>query len=406
MILLLVSGTLSFVFMLRLNVESNRADTLGHDIYDLDEQILSLTQQISVLNTECDEYTDRIACLEREKELLSDTKMQNDQLYAGLNEEILELKDKLTEKQNEIDDLHRSLSDLKSYMNIDINAQIELVGELNALLAAPPNRIVKEMVEKEDGTVEQVVKEEEGIIALYYRDIENGYTFFYHSDWISSSASMIKAPFALSILEAYAEQDKYLAKASIPEEERLPSLDTKFIYTEDCYRSGSGKIKDSEYGTEYTYRELIDYMLRYSDNVAYAALKAIYGTDTFRSLVSRLKLTSMYTSLSNMSVEDACTIMETIYTFCSENETYGSLLEDALKNANHTVMIPFGVWGTDCAHKYGWDIGAYHDMAIVYDDHPYTIAVMSNLDQGGDEVNQYIQQLVKLVARMHSNFYQ
>ncbi|MBO5274277.1 MAG: serine hydrolase [Clostridia bacterium] len=406
-VLLLAGCVLSVILALKMNEEKNRAEAFSYDIEDLDGQIFSLNQEISNLNAECADYTAQIEALKEEIRLLSDTKEQNDVLYAKLNEEIRGLEGRLTEKQGEIDELHRSIADLESYINIDINAQIELVNQLNALLASPPKHIVKEKLEKEDGTTEEITKEEDGIIALYYKDIENGYTFFFNPTWTTSSASMIKAPFALSILESYAAQDKRAAESEtpIPEEELLPSLDTKFIYTEDKYRSGSGKIKEAEYGTEYTYRELIDYMLRYSDNVAYAELKEVYGIDAFRALASRLKLTSMNASLSNMSVKDACTIMGAIYTFCSENESYGPLMEDALKNANHTVMIPFGVWGTDCAHKYGWDIGAYHDMAIVYNDHPYTVSVMSNLDQGGDEVNQYIQQLIKLVAKMHANFY-
>ena len=71
----------------------------------------------------------------------------------------------------------------------------------------------------------------------------------------------------------------------------------------------------------------------------------------------------------------------------------------------HTVMIGYGVSPKKIAHKYGWDTNAYHDMAIVYDEHPYVLVFMSNMDQGGSQVNAYIQKVVSLIDDFHENFY-
>ena len=73
---------------------------------------------------------------------------------------------------------------------------------------------------------------------------------------------------------------------------------------------------------------------------------------------------------------------------------------------NHTVIIPLGVSPTPAMHKYGWDTNAYHDVAIVLDgDRPYILAIFSDLDIGGDEVNAFLRGIVKQVKTLHSNFY-
>ena len=44
-------------------------------------------------------------------------------------------------------------------------------------------------------------------------------------------------------------------------------------------------------------------------------------------------------------------------------------------------------------------------MAIVYDEHPYLLVIMTDMDAGGNEANSYIQKLASLVDGIHGNFY-
>jgi hypothetical protein len=57
------------------------------------------------------------------------------------------------------------------------------------------------------------------------------------------------------------------------------------------------------------------------------------------------------------------------------------------------------------AHKYGWDTGAYHDMGIVFDKNPYVVVILTDLDSGGTEVDDYIRSVLKLIDKLHENFY-
>jgi hypothetical protein len=73
--------------------------------------------------------------------------------------------------------------------------------------------------------------------------------------------------------------------------------------------------------------------------------------------------------------------------------------------STHNVLIPYSVSPLPCAHKYGWDEASYHDMAIVYDEHPYILVIMTDLDQGGSEVNGYIRDVVRMIHDIHRTFY-
>ena len=44
-------------------------------------------------------------------------------------------------------------------------------------------------------------------------------------------------------------------------------------------------------------------------------------------------------------------------------------------------------------------------MAVVFDDHPYVVAVLSDYDEGGKEVDAYLCSLLDLIDRLHENFY-
>ena len=56
------------------------------------------------------------------------------------------------------------------------------------------------------------------------------------------------------------------------------------------------------------------------------------------------------------------------------------MLLDSMKKANYTVLIPQAAGDTETAHKYGWDAKAYHDMAIVMDERPYVLCIMTNFN--------------------------
>ncbi len=369
----------------------------------------------------------RIAQVEGELKQLESSFENEDELYSELNAQLRQLQESLVEKQTEIDGLKEDILRLDQDYTVDVNRLHTILTELETLLAegAPMNRVETPKM-NEDGTP---MLGEDGLpvmevtyvypeISVYYADLEKGYCYSWNGDQSYSSASCVKAGYALSILKAAsaekAEYDRLLAEYIaqngpvdvLPDYTWTYDFDRVFTYTEADYRAGSGIIKNQEYGVQYTHLELFELLLKESDNVAFGELREVYGIELLRTMVKELGTKSMkYSNVYNASAKDLGIILKEIYRFTEGSAYYGPFMKETMKDSIHTVMIGYGVAPKKIAHKYGWDTDAYHDMAIVYDDHPYVLVFMSDMDEGGSAVNNYVQKVTGLVDDLHENFY-
>jgi beta-lactamase class A len=145
-------------------------------------------------------------------------------------------------------------------------------------------------------------------------------------------------------------------------------------------------------GQNYTVEQLIEYMIKYSDNDAAATLTAMADQDNIASVYSdlQLPLTDNVTATTSdiMTVGQYATLFKTLY-----NATYLSrdFSERALQLMTETTFTQGLVAGvpssTAVSHKYGlvsytsngvpeqWEL---HDCGIVYaPGHPYLLCVMT-----------------------------
>lgn len=445
--------------------------SLGNELNDLRDEGEAKNDTIDSLNTEKADLEKKIAELNEQLSRLKDESEQSSSEYEA---EIEKLKDELEEKQREIDALNAELDKYKTVYSIDISEQAKLIDELTEYIETecPYVRMPDEVTTDENGNevivsykwveVSELEADEAAQsgkisdssasgtsssdederpawlsrddvyypnIAVYYEDLTSGYRWGYNEDLVFDSASVIKAPYILSVLEVISKDEQdYLDRLeaqnlepemidtdgdgtpdSIKYEYSDPSYDLSEVVVYDSatmYQSGSGKIQEMEDGTEFTYIDFIKYTLEYSDNIAYRQLRNRFGFNTMYSLAQRVGAQSVLNNGRNMTAEDAGKLFGEIWKFTETDEKYGSLMKNSMLKGNHTVIIPSGVSPTPAMHKYGWDTNAYHDVAIVLDgEHPYIIAVFSDLDIGGDEVNAFLRGIVKQVKTLHSNFY-
>ncbi|MCR5263729.1 MAG: serine hydrolase [Clostridiales bacterium] len=486
-----------------------RADQAAYEDYRIrsESQIEYLTSdpenlagQISALQSEYQRLTEEKTALEKELEVYRASVEQGidirealeNQLsdYSGqitdLTDKISELEGQIAEKESDIESLRQQLTAAENGLEhlkelysqqavFDVNEQYELINNLIWILRNPPTYTVEIDGEPETDEEGEPVLDEEGnpvipkitktysySISLYYEDLLSGHKFSWNADTSWHTASLIKLPFTLSVLEAasdYAAEhpEEYEAmmaayeeyKAGLGEEiteSELPPADDvasedaetqaetagdgeggeaevpaiqlyqgtdypydfnkEFAYfASQSWQSGSGKIQNAADGTVYTMAELFQYLLLYSDNVAYYQLKEAYDTVLQRNLVSRLGLDAMSKSLAQISARDGGKILRETYEFLSSGKTYSDFMYDAMTKSGHRVMICSSVSPTVVAHKYGWDRGTYHDMGIVYDEHPYTLTVLTNMDSGSGAINSYIQQVIRAVEKIHKSMY-
>ncbi|NLZ36452.1 MAG: hypothetical protein GX897_03120 [Clostridiales bacterium] len=439
---------------------NSKLESSGSEIARLEDEISRLKEEQAALQSNISRLTDESA-------KKSETIQSLEEQLGALSERNRELARQIKEKEARIEELCaqlrlaqdnlEKLKELYEEVSVyDINAQYEIVNELNTLLRETPYYEIEEVPEipetdeygepllDEEGNPQKVIKKVYYRISLYYEDLTNGHHFSFDADASWHTASLVKLPFALAVFEAasdYAEEnpeeyEKMLAAALRYEEskpETPPPLRTKkdengetivlapplykgtdypydfykeFAYLErESYQSGSGKIIERGEGTVYTHKQLFEYLLRFSDNVAYYQLKEAYGTDMHRALVRRLECGPMSLSLASISARDGGKVLRAVYDFIQAGRTYSEFMYDCMITSGQSVMIADVVAPTPCAHKYGWDKGNYHDAAIIYDEHPYLLVILTDMDTGSAEINAYIQSIVRQVVKLHESFH-
>ncbi len=405
---------------------------------DLTAERARLAEQLAQAENDLKDTQDAIEELEHKISVLIREGNASDEYQQILLDEIDLLRADAEMAAAEIASLKELIDNYENITTINFGYQAQKISDL-LLKLAEPNRPTRTIVtEKTDDVSGETVVTETTVpanISFYYRDITTGYTLSYNSDDVMYSASLIKAPFIYSLLQAVADfEDQrlhYDAQGNpLYDEEgnplftgQHPNLDANgnIIYRagEEKYDlsriwvfnkkkmtvEGSGILAEAEDGLKMTYLELVQYAILYSDNIAFAQLREMFGYSEFYATVRALGVRGTSSGFMRLSAADCGKFLEAMYTFMEENEKYGGVLKDAMLRSSHNILIPYTLAPIPCAHKYGWDEASYHDMAIVYDEHPYLLVIMTDLDQGGSEVNGYIRDIVRMIHDIHRTFY-
>ncbi len=210
-----------------------------------------------------------------------------------------------------------------------------------------------------------------GQCAVVYQDLKSGYTYTYNADTAFFAASIVKAPYCMYLLDL-ASQGKC-------------NLNDTIAYTADIRADGTGKVKDSPYGTTFTVQQLIEYAIRYSDNAALRMLRSKYPADGFRDYAKNIGIQNV-AALSNITganinARDSAVFMQAIYTFIETNQTYGPLLRQYMT----TTRNPMFTSSYDLIRKYGWSDKSFHDTAIIDAPNPYILVFLTDHEDGTKE---------------------
>ncbi|MBE6599295.1 MAG: hypothetical protein E7638_07640 [Ruminococcaceae bacterium] len=415
---LIIAAAVIFSAYLKVSVENRElAEYISENKRDSEEYESAFAEREVLLEEyekKLGECRNTINALEREAESLRDEaeriagemKMLTDEETTGENA-AEEYKARLREAESRLADRGALIEHYERLVSVNHGFNSEKIAELY------------ETMEKETPTVTRIFFNdwgggtstptgEKGTVSYYYRDLETGYTIGYDEDMVRYTASLIKAPYVYCILEEIArfeescERDADGKLTYRPGEEKY---DLSRVWTYDStymFKEGSGEIQYMGHGTQMTYRELVEYTLLYSDNIAFAELRRVFGVDSFYAKVGELGITGTAGGFMELSAEDCGKFLCAMHEFFEEGSEYALLMKDCMTRSMHNVMIQAGVGGKTAAHKYGWDGGAYHDMAIVYGERPYVLVVMTDLEQGGDEVNAYVRKIVGLTEEIHN----
>ena len=389
----------------------------------------------------------QIAALNEKIQLLENTEavQQTEQLQSQV-EQIAQLNTQLAAMRAEANTYKTQLAALQTKVDTDWGTRSRLLSELYVMLTHDAPLLTpeeEESAETAPGTPEEA--ETEAVdpkeaweamyptISLYYQDLTSGYSVTYNENKVLYSASLIKAPYVYAVLreiEDFEEQKRNYADDGTPLYDengqplftgKHPNLDENgnILYKEgeekyDLSRTwtydpetmkeeGSGKIQYEQKGFTLTWQELFEYTLLYSDNVAFRQLRDTFGMTSFQALATELSFQGTSYGFMQLTAKDCGKFLEALYDFFVTESSYATWMQELMCRSAHTVMIPAAVSPTKAAHKYGWDENAYHDMAVVLDEDPYILVIMTTLEDGGSAVDSYIRSIVQQCKRIHAD---
>jgi beta-lactamase class A len=219
-------------------------------------------------------------------------------------------------------------------------------------------------------------------IGVSFRDLNNGPSFGIDRDVPFLPASLLKVPVMITFLKK-AETDKGILDLRLRFIE--PVMNVPQLFPPEI---------ELERGKTYTVKELIERMIKYSDNEALFLLAPHIPEDEERRLYSLLgiDIDTVRSASGAMSVREYNSFFRILYnsSFLSrENSEYAlSLLRDADFNGGLRRGVPDNI---PVARKFGErELGSgkqhFHDCGIVYyPQHPYLLCIMT---QGNDIASQ------------------
>ncbi|MCL1995900.1 MAG: serine hydrolase [Defluviitaleaceae bacterium] len=223
-------------------------------------------------------------------------------------------------------------------------------------------------------------------VAIFYENLETGFTFSHDGDRVFFAASATKAPYALYIFQ----------KAERGETD-LESIHT-FTYAD--FWEGTGVIRHvySE-GAEFSQRRLLYLMVAPSDNIATRILRRAHGLAGYRNFIESIGGNPGFVqnlTYSHLSANESGIMLREMYRYINSGGRYSlQFKQDMLANRYQFITSSYPI-----ASKSGWAGnfgGAWHDIGIIFAPSPYSLALLSTREgnaadrQVYNTISQFIQ---------------
>lgn len=227
----------------------------------------------------------------------------------------------------------------------------------------------------------------------FYCDLEYNAYAAYGCDTLFKTASTAKLPYA-----------KYLY--SLADGGKI-DLNESIVFEERHKTSGSGVMKNMSAGGAFSVQTLLDYTLRYSDNIAYSMLIERFGLSGYFEYVASLGVD--YTTAANGYTScTAATMAALLFDVAHYNGANLSLMLNAGCNASYNYQIGAELSEYNVLQKYGamkpGNI-AYHDIAVVYAPHPYILVIYTTVDYDSATKNVPFRNIARLTDNLNGSLF-
>ena len=233
-------------------------------------------------------------------------------------------------------------------------------------------------------------------IGFAYEDLNTGFSLKIRPDEKIFAASTTKAPLAIY---AYRLVD-----------EGILDLNKRYTYTAGYYATGTGIIKNNPVNTTYSLKELLDYSIVYSDNIAYLMLSNIINKNDVRTyftekgaknLYNSKNMSGLYQMFGEITPNDGNVYMKELYNYATKNTVNSNHLVDSFKNASLNNIGQGS--GKITAHKYGWTSNYVSDIALVFDENPYVLTITTTM--GDEDWSTFVKNVSSMIQKIHDLYW-
>lgn len=233
-------------------------------------------------------------------------------------------------------------------------------------------------------------------IGFAYEDLNTGFSLSIRPNEKTFAASTTKAPLAIY---AYRLVD-----------EGILNLNSRYTYTVDYYATGTGIIKNNPVNTTYSLKELLDYSIVYSDNIAYLMLSNIVNKNDVRTyfeskgaknLYNSSNMSGLYQMFGEITPNDGNVYMKELYSYALKNTANSNSLVNSFKNASLNNIGE--ATGKPTAHKYGWTSNYVSDIALVFDENPYVLTITTTM--GYEDWGSFVKNIASIIQQIHGLYW-
>mgnify|MGYP000906723536 CR=1 FL=1 len=267
----------------------------------------------------------------------------------------------------------------------DFNTNLKYISPLLSC-GNPSSNTLTDLKQKVVSTIE---KQDLNHISVYFRDLNNGPWFGINENTLFSPASLVKVPLAIAYYKL-AETD--------------PSIFNKTVINSIKDDNSEQNIKPEKTITpnqEYTIKQLIEFMIVYSDNNSYDLLSNHIDSQNLRNVYFNLGIDldkAMENPTGNIiSVKNYASFFRILFNASYLNPQSSNELLEMLTRTTFNKGLVAGIGqGTTVAHKFGeryftdTNERQLHDCGIVYSPQkPYLVCIMTR----GTDFNSLTQSI-------------
>ena len=165
----------------------------------------------------------------------------------------------------------------------------------------------------------------------------------------------------------------------------------------------SVKMGKKKFGDAVKLKDLVNYAVIYSDNIAHLMLLDYIGISNLReyghSLGAKYTLNSDF--FGEITVDDSLAYLNALNTYLNTNTDEAKELKSYFINSEQNYLN-FPDENIEAVQKYGEYDGYYHENGIVYVEHPYLVSILTTHTNN----EKLIRSINSKILELHNTFYE